>query len=97
MGKYELQDSLKLAQDYTSTSPIQSGEVAEDLAYYLYTSEQVPSTISLGVLVDPDYHTIVAGGFIVQALPDATDAALAMVEKNINELGPVTEYLKSTS
>ncbi|MDU6769865.1 MAG: Hsp33 family molecular chaperone HslO [Veillonella sp.] len=56
--------------------------------------EQVPSTISLGVLVDPDYHTIVAGGFIVQALPDATDAALTMVEKNINELGPVTEYLK---
>ena len=54
----------------------------------------MPSTISLGVLVDPDYHTIVSGGFIVQALPDATDAALAMVEKNINELGPVTEYLK---
>ncbi|MDU2577441.1 MAG: Hsp33 family molecular chaperone HslO [Veillonella sp.] len=77
------------------TSPIQSGEVAEDLAYYLYASEQVPSTISLGVLVDPDYHTVVAGGFIVQALPDATDEALAQVEKNINELGPITEYLKA--
>ena len=84
-----------MAQDYTSTSPIQSGEVAEDLAYYLYASEQVPSTISLGVLVDPDYHTVVAGGFIVQALPDATDEALAQVEKNINELGPITEYLKA--
>ncbi len=93
-GEVQVTRFTKLAQDYTSTSPIQSGEVAEDLAYYLYTSEQVPSTISLGVLVDPDYHTIVAGGFIVQALPDATDAALAMVEKNINELGPVTEYLK---
>ena len=94
-GEVQVTRFTKLAQDYTSTSPIQSGEVAEDLAYYLYTSEQVPSTISLGVLVDPDYHTIVAGGFIVQALPDATDAALAMVEKNINELGPVTEYLKA--
>ena len=93
-GEVQVTRFTRLAQDYTSTSPIQSGEVAEDLAYYLYTSEQVPSTISLGVLVDPDYHTIVAGGFIVQALPDATDAALAMVEKNINELGPVTEYLK---
>ena len=50
------------------------------MAYYLYASEQVPSTISLGVLVDPDYHTVVAGCFIVQALPDATDEALAQVE-----------------
>ena len=45
--------------------------------------------------MDPDYHTVVAGGFIVQALPDATDEALAQVEKNINELGPITEYLKA--
>ena len=88
-GEVQVTRFTQLAQDYTSTSPIQSGEVAEDLAYYLYASEQVPSTISLGVLVDPDYHTVVAGGFIVQALPDATD------EKNINELGPITEYLKA--
>ena len=47
-------------------------------------------------MVDPDYHTVVAGGFIVQALPDAADdEALAQVEKNINELGPITEYLKA--
>ena len=66
-GEVQVTRFTQLAQDYTSTSPIQSGEVAEDLAYYLYASEQVPSTISLGVLVDPDYHTVVAGGFIVQA------------------------------
>lgn len=94
-GEVQVTRFTQLAQDYTSTSPIQSGEIAEDLAYYLYASEQVPSTISLGVLVDPDYHTIVAGGFIVQALPDATDQALAEVEKNINELGPITEYLRA--
>ena len=74
-GEVQVTRFTQLAQDYTSTSPIQSGEVAEDLAYYLYAAEQVPSTISLGVLVDPDYHTVVAGGFIVQALPDATDEA----------------------
>ncbi|MDU7787736.1 MAG: Hsp33 family molecular chaperone HslO [Veillonella sp.] len=79
-GEVQVTRFTQLAQDYTSTSPIQSGEVAEDLAYYLYASEQVPSTIS---------------GFIVQALPDATDEALAQVEKNINELGPITEYLKA--
>jgi len=65
-GEVQVTRFTQLAQDYTSTSPIQSGEVAEDLAYYLYASEQVPSTISLGVLVDPDYHTVVAGGFIVR-------------------------------
>jgi len=94
-GDVQVTRFTKLRQDYVSRSPIQSGEIAEDLAYYLYTSEQVPSTISLGVLVDTDYHTVVAGGFIVQALPDATDEALAQIEVNINQLGPVTEYLKS--
>lgn len=57
-GEVQVTRFTQLAQDYTSTSPIQSGEVAEDLAYYLYASEQVPSTISLGVLVDPDYHPV---------------------------------------
>ena len=68
-GEVQVTRFTKLAQDYTSTSPIQSGEVAEDLAYYLYTSEQVPSTISLGVLVDPDYHTIVAVSYTHLTLP----------------------------
>lgn len=93
-GEVKVTRFTQLTQDYTSASPIQSGEVAEDLAYYLFTSEQVPSTISLGVLVDTDMKTIVAGGFIVQAMPDATDEALAQVEQNISDLGPITEYLK---
>ena len=93
-GEVKVTRFTQLAQDYTSASPIQSGEIAEDLAYYLYTSEQVPSTISLGVLVGTDMSTTVAGGFIVQAMPDATDEALAQVEANINKLGPVTNYLK---
>lgn len=94
-GEVQVTRFTKLRQDYTSQSPIQTGEVAEDLAYYLAASEQVGSIVSLGVLVDPDYHTVVAGGFLVQALPDATEEALALVEKNIQELGPITEYLKA--
>lgn len=92
-GEVQVTRFTKLRQDYTSSSPIQSGEIAEDLAYYLYTSEQVPSTISLGVLVAPDGHTLAAGGFLVQALPDATDEALAKIEANINALGPISAYL----
>lgn len=79
---------------YTSQSPIVSGEIAEDLAYYLLKSEQIPSTISLGVLVDRDYTIAASGGFLVQALPGAKDEALAKVEENINAIGPITSYLR---
>lgn len=92
-GDVKVTRFTQMAQDYSSSSPLQSGEIAEDLAYYLYTSEQIPATISLGVLVNTDNHTQVAGGFLVQALPDATDEALAQVEANINNLGPITQYL----
>ncbi|MCF0156150.1 MAG: Hsp33 family molecular chaperone HslO [Veillonella sp.] len=92
-GEVKVTRFTQMAQDYTSSSPLQSGEIAEDLAYYLYTSEQIPATISLGVLVNTENKTQVAGGFLVQALPDATDEALAQVEENINNLGPITQYL----
>lgn len=78
---------------YTSQAELVSGEIAEDLAYYLLTSEQTASTISLGVLVNPDYGVLVSGGFFVQALPGAEDGALALVEQNIKEIGPISQYL----
>lgn len=79
---------------YTSQADLVSGEIAEDIAYYLYTSEQVPSTINLGVLVDRDYTIAAAGGFLVQALPGAKDEDLARVEANITQVGALTTYLK---
>ena len=93
-GEVQVTRFTKLRQNYTSQSPIQTGEVAEDLAYYLAMSEQVGSVLSLGVLVDPDYHTIVAGGFLVQALPDVTNDAFDTIEANLKTIGPVTNYLK---
>ena len=78
---------------YTSQAELVSGEIAEDLAYYLLTSEQVPSTISLGVLVARDYSIAASGGFLVQALPGAKDEDLARVEANITCIGPITSYL----
>ena len=93
-GEVQVTRFTKLRQNYTTQSPIQTGEVAEDLAYYLAMSEQVGSVLSLGVLVDPDYHTIVAGGFLVQALPDVTNDAFDKIEANLKTIGPVTNYLK---
>ena len=80
---------------YTSQADLVSGEIAEDLAYYLYTSEQIPSTISLGVLVDRDYTIAASGGFLVQALPGAKEEDLARGEANITQIGPITTYLKN--
>ena len=81
---------------YTSQADLVSGEIAEDIAYYLFTSEQVPSTISLGVLVSQDYTIAAAGGFLVQALPGAKDEDLARVEANITQVGALTTYLQGT-
>ncbi len=82
-----------MEQNYSSRSALVSGEIAEDLAYYLYISEQVPSTISLGVLVSPENRILTAGGFLVQALPEANEEALITVENNISTIGTVTNYL----
>lgn len=80
---------------YASQSPLVSGEIAEDLAYYLYTSEQIRSTINLGVLVERDYSIAVSGGFLVQALPGANNDDLAKVEENIRKIGIFTSYVRS--
>lgn len=84
-----------MKQNYSSQIDLISGEIGEDIAFYLFMSEQVNSTINVGVLVNPDGSVKVAGGFLVQALPEAKDEALAIVEKNINELGPLTTYLQA--
>lgn len=69
---------------------ITSGEIAEDITQYLYQSEQTPSSVALGVLIDPDYRCIGAGGFMVQPLPEATESDIERLEKNLKNLRPVS-------
>lgn len=73
---------------------IVSGEIAEDLTNYLYISEQTPSSVGLGVLVNTDLKVVVAGGFIIQLLPDATEDTLTKLEANLAKIRPVSTMIK---
>lgn len=79
-----------LKEPITGSSEIVSGEIAEDLTNYLYVSEQTPSSVGLGVLVDTDLKAIAAGGFILQPLPDATDEVITKLEQNLQKIRPVS-------
>ena len=92
-GNITVVRDLGLNEKYTTTSPIVSGEIAEDFTYYFTASEQVPSAVSLGVLVDTDNSVIAAGGFILQVLPQATDATITKLEKVISNIKPISTLI----
>ena len=73
--------------------PLVSGEIAEDLTYYFAVSEQVPSSVGLGVLMEGDNTVRCAGGFIVQVMPFVEDKVLDKLEENIGKIRPVTAML----
>ncbi|MDU4961427.1 MAG: Hsp33 family molecular chaperone HslO [Sporomusaceae bacterium] len=79
---------------FTGSVPLVSGEIAEDVTHYLLTSEQIPASVGLGVLVEPDLSVSAAGGFMVQALPGASNAALQQLEYNIAAMAPVSQLVK---
>lgn len=85
---------MGLKEPYSGTISLVSGEVAEDLTYYYAESEQVPSSVGLGVLVDKDLSVKQAGGFIVQLMPDTDDATIDQLQANIEHLDSVTDMLE---
>nr|WP_298572929.1 Hsp33 family molecular chaperone HslO [uncultured Mogibacterium sp.] len=85
---------LGLKEPYSGQVEIQTGEVAEDLAYYFTVSEQLPSAVGLGVMVDTDSSVKHAGGFIVQLLPDASEDVIELLEKKLADLEPVTTMME---
>lgn len=85
---------LGMKEPYIGKSPIVSGEIAEDMTYYLYKSEQIKNSVGLGVLVDKDYSIKKAGGFIVSLLPFAKDETIAKLEDNLKNIKSVTNLME---
>lgn len=85
---------LGLKEPYAGQVPLVSGEIAEDLTYYYAKSEQIPTSVALGVLVDTDNTVIASGGFMIQMLPGATDEMAKRLEGILKELPPVTTMIR---
>ncbi len=84
---------LGLKEPYVGRIVLQTGEIAEDMTYYFAASEQTPSSVGLGVLMNMDNTVRCSGGFIIQLMPDASDDDISVIENNLKNLKSVTEML----
>ena len=93
IGLLNVIKDMGLKEPYVGQTILQTSEIAEDLTYYFATSEQVPSSVGLGVLMNKDNTVHCAGGFIVQVMPFISDEVLDKLEENIKNLSSVTTML----
>lgn len=84
---------MGLKEPYVGQTQLQTGEIAEDLTYYFATSEQVPSAVGLGVLMEKDNTVKQAGGFIIQLMPFADDETISVLEEKLKTMDSVTKIL----
>lgn len=94
LGVLSVIKDMGLKEPYVGQCQLQTGEIAEDLTYYFATSEQTPSAVGLGVLVDKDCSVKQAGGFILQLMPFTSDDVIEKLENRIAEMDSVTNMLE---
>ncbi|WP_436855925.1 Hsp33 family molecular chaperone HslO [Staphylococcus caeli] len=92
-GAITVVKDIGLKDYFSGSSPLVSGELGDDFTYYFAKSEQVPSSVGLGVLVNPDNSIKAAGGFIIQVMPGAEDETITKLENAINEMTPVSKLI----
>ncbi len=85
---------LGMKEPYAGQVPIVSGEIAEDMTYYFAVSEQIPTAIALGVLVNPDMSVKCSGGFMIQLMPEATEDMAEKLEEIMKHIPPITKMIE---
>ena len=85
-----------MKEPYVGQVKLVSGEIAEDIAYYYASSEQVPSSVGLGVLVNPDHSVNCAGGFIIQLMPGCPEETVSALEDRLKGIDSVTTFYRNS-
>ena len=93
LGVLSVIKDIGLKEPYVGQTQLVTGEIAEDLTYYFATSEQVPSSVALGVLMNKDNTVRQAGGFIIQLLPGASDEIIDKLEAKLSGISSITSLL----
>ena len=92
-GYLKVLKNLKLKQSYTSQVALRTGEIGDDFAYYFQVSEQVPTVVSVGVLVNEDYTCKAAGILLLELLPNHTEEDIVYLEKLLKDLKPISSVI----
>ncbi|MBY0124442.1 Hsp33 family molecular chaperone HslO [Bacillus sp. S/N-304-OC-R1] len=85
---------IGMREHFSGQVPIVSGELGEDFTYYFVTSEQTPSSVGVGVLVNPDNTILAAGGFILQLMPGTEEETISQIEERLNKIPPVSKLIE---
>ncbi|MCF6139611.1 Hsp33 family molecular chaperone HslO [Pseudalkalibacillus berkeleyi] len=94
-GTLSVVKDLGMRDNFTGQVPLVSGELGEDFTYYFVSSEQIPSAVAVGVLVNPDNSVLASGGFIIQVMPGAQDEMITFIEKRLENLDPVSKMIEA--
>ena len=92
-GDLQVVKDLHLKEPFVSSVPLVSGEIAEDFTYYFAISEQIPSSVSLGVLVGLNNEVLSSGGFIVQIMPGCNEDVIDLIEANVKKMEPISNLI----
>ncbi|MFD1926694.1 Hsp33 family molecular chaperone HslO [Sporosarcina siberiensis] len=92
-GTLTVVKDLGLRDFFSGQVSLVSGEIAEDFTEYFVVSEQVPSAVGLGVLVNPDNSVAAAGGFVIQVMPGATEETISLLESRISKMEPISRMI----
>ncbi|QMS84915.1 Hsp33 family molecular chaperone HslO [Candidatus Xianfuyuplasma coldseepsis] len=93
-GFIHITKDLKVKDMFTSSAEIQTGEIGDDFAYYFTASEQIPSAVGLGVLVNDDNTILSSGGFILQIMPGCSEETIEQIETILKDIKPVSEMIQ---